>query len=269
MAKNGGGKYALCIGINDYKGTGMDLQGCVNDADDWAKVLEARGYAVDKLKDTKATRKGIIEGIKSTLAKAKAGDSIVIQYSGHGSYVDDENGDEPDGTDECICPQDVRDGGEITDDQLFELYSNRPSGTRLVVISDSCFAGTVNKVAKPAQNKLCAVVKFLPPSEFLSKRRLSKFGLRNARRAASPPGRNAGLLLAASQETETAADASIGGRWNGAFTYFALEALKSLPAGASYREWFARIRNALPSKQYSQTPKLFGSTSQKRWKVFA
>ena len=30
------GKKALCIGINDYPGTGMDLRGCVNDADDWA-----------------------------------------------------------------------------------------------------------------------------------------------------------------------------------------------------------------------------------------
>ena len=27
---------ALCIGINNYPGTHMDLQGCVNDAEDWA-----------------------------------------------------------------------------------------------------------------------------------------------------------------------------------------------------------------------------------------
>ena len=29
-------KHALCIGINDYPGTGSDLSGCVNDANDWA-----------------------------------------------------------------------------------------------------------------------------------------------------------------------------------------------------------------------------------------
>ena len=28
-------KRALCIGINDYPGTGSDLAGCVNDAHDW------------------------------------------------------------------------------------------------------------------------------------------------------------------------------------------------------------------------------------------
>ncbi len=37
MAKN-----ALCIGINDYPGTGSDLAGCVNDANDWAAALAAK-----------------------------------------------------------------------------------------------------------------------------------------------------------------------------------------------------------------------------------
>ena len=275
MARNGAGKYALCIGINDYRGTGMDLNGCVNDADDWAKVLDARHFDVETLKDAKATRKGIRDAIIATVAKGKPGDTIVIQYSGHGSYVDDENGDEADGVDECICPQDVRVAGEITDDELFELYSRRQQGTRLIVISDSCFSGTVAKVAKDlpgggARNAQCApTFKFLPPQEFLSRRRVAKLGIGHDRRGANPPGRNAGLLLSACQDTETAADAFIAGKYHGAFTYFALETLKSLPAGASYREWFARIRKRLPSKQYNQTPNLFGSSSQKKWEVFA
>ena len=37
-------KTALCIGINNYPGTHMDLRGCVNDAEDWSRELEARGY---------------------------------------------------------------------------------------------------------------------------------------------------------------------------------------------------------------------------------
>jgi hypothetical protein len=32
-------KRALCIGINNYPGTHMDLNGCVNDANDWAAEL--------------------------------------------------------------------------------------------------------------------------------------------------------------------------------------------------------------------------------------
>ena len=37
-------KRALCIGINDYPGTGSDLSGCVNDAKDWAGMLTGRGF---------------------------------------------------------------------------------------------------------------------------------------------------------------------------------------------------------------------------------
>ena len=33
---------ALCIGINNYPGTHMDLAGCVNDANDWAEDCEAK-----------------------------------------------------------------------------------------------------------------------------------------------------------------------------------------------------------------------------------
>ena len=49
-------KKALCIGINNYPGTHMDLQGCVNDAQDWSAVLTARGYKTTLLLDDKATK---------------------------------------------------------------------------------------------------------------------------------------------------------------------------------------------------------------------
>ena len=32
-------KKALCVGINDYPYEGNDLNGCVNDAKAWAKLL--------------------------------------------------------------------------------------------------------------------------------------------------------------------------------------------------------------------------------------
>ena len=54
---------------------------------------------------------------------------------------------------------------------------------------------------------------------------------------------------------------------NGAFTFVALRALKSLPAAATYSDWYKAIRKLLPSQQYPQTPNLYGSTSMKRWKV--
>src|SRR5688572_8058072 len=128
---------ALCIGINDYPGTGSDLAGCVNDARDWTKALRARGFTVATLLDRKATGRGMREAIAATLARARRGDLVVIQFSGHGSFVPDADGDEPDGRDECLCPYDVRARGPITDDELFQLYSDREPGVKLVILSDS------------------------------------------------------------------------------------------------------------------------------------
>ncbi len=78
-------KQGLCIGINNYPGTENDLAGCVNDANDWAEALSARGFAVEKLLDRKATGEGIRKPIKAMITEAKKGDLLVIQYSGHGS----------------------------------------------------------------------------------------------------------------------------------------------------------------------------------------
>jgi len=269
-------KRALCIGVNYYPGALQDLSGCINDARDWSAALKRHGFEVRELLDRKASGRAIREGISKLCGSAKAGDSLVVQFSGHGSYVPDTNGDEPDGTDEAICPFDVGTQGPITDDELFELYSERPRGAKLLVLSDSCFSGNVTRfapvaalLAKRSRPMPRRRVKFLPPAAFLSRRELSRLGERRRRRAASPPGRYAGLLMSACQDTEESWDADINGRFNGAFTYVALRALSKLGPRATYRNWYKEIRKALPSQEFTQTPELYGSSSMKRWRVLA
>ncbi|HLG30174.1 MAG TPA: caspase family protein, partial [Candidatus Brocadiales bacterium] len=82
-------KKALCIGINDYPGTGSDLSGCVNDAADWKTALEQRGFAVQQLMDKQATKQAMLQGIQSLVQEAKSGDVVCITYSGHGSWIPD------------------------------------------------------------------------------------------------------------------------------------------------------------------------------------
>jgi hypothetical protein len=267
-------KYALCIGINDYPGTESDLAGCVNDAGDWSAEFTRRGFSVRRLIDRQATGSAMRSAMRAIVAGAKAGDLIVIQYSGHGSFVPDESGDEPDGTDECLCPYDVRSRGPITDDELFDLYAARKTGVKLVMISDSCNSGTVSKFAPittpPAAQGIKArhtAVRFLPPAAFLTRRETARFGIRREIRRSSPPGRNAGLLLSGCQETEYSYDAWFRGRPNGAFTFVALWTLAKLPKSATYADWYEAIREMLPSQQYPQTPNLYGPKGMKRWKV--
>lgn len=269
-------KHALCIGINNYPGTDSDLAGCVNDANDWARELTRRRFNVGRLLDGQATGRALRSAIREMMAAARPGDLVVVQYSGHGSFVPDEDGDEPDGTDECLCPYDVRAKGPITDDELFELYSARPAGVRVLMISDSCHSGTVARFAPittpptakgkhPPQRK----VRFLPPAAYLPRREAARLGTSRRLRRSSPPGRYASLLLAGCQDTEYSYDACFEGRPNGAFSFVALRALGSLPPGATYAQWFGLIRQSLPSQQYPQTPNLYGSKSMKQWKALA
>ncbi len=273
-------KYALTIGINNYPGTDSDLSGCVNDANDWKAALAKRGFKVNQLLDGAATGKAIRGAIREVIAPAKSGDLVVIQYSGHGSFVPDKNGDEPDGTDECICPYDVVTNGAVTDDELFELYSAKTRGVRLVVISDSCHSGTVARMAPiltpPSTTAKFAPtrkVRFLPPAAFLSRRELVQMGMSSRHVASSSPGSPSGshaaLLMAGCQDTEYSFDAWFRGRPNGAFTFVALQTLAKLDPNATYGDWFKAIRAMLPSQQYPQAPNLFGTAAMRRWKVFA
>lgn len=269
-------KYALCMGINDYPGTREDLAGCVNDANDWAAMLRQRGFAVSTLFDKQATGKAMRAAIAATVGKAKAGDVVAIHYSGHGTFIDDVDGDEADGTDECLCPHDIVANGPVTDDELLRLYGARANGVKLVMFSDSCHSGTVTRFApittpptitgkKAPQRK----VRFLPPQVFLSTRRVSRLGLRRAMRASSPPGRGQALLMSGCQDVEYSYDAWFNGRPNGAFTFVALRALAKLKAKSTYADWHAEIRKALPSQQYPQAPNLYGPSNMRAWEILA
>lgn len=196
-----------------------------------------------------------------------------MTFSGHGTFVPDQDGDEADGSDEAICPHDVVAGGPITDDELFELYSVRSYGSRLIVISDSCHSGTVTRFA-PIRTPPTArgkrpprrTVRFMPPATFLSARAASRLPRLHK---GSPPGRYAALLLAGCQDWEYSYDAWFRGRPNGAFSYVALRALEALPAGETYAAWQRLIRSVLPSQQYPQTPNLYGTKHRRSWPALA
>jgi metacaspase-1 len=267
-------KLALCIGINDYPGTDSDLSGCVNDAHDWGAALTARGFSVTTVLDAAATGKAMRREIAGVVGAAGAGDLVVVQYAGHGSFVKDDDGDEPDGTDECLCPHDIRENGPLIDDELSELFAARAAGVRVVLISDSCHSGTVARFAPittppttRGDSPPARMVRFLPPGTFLSTREADRLGVRS-RRPASPPGRHHALLMSGCQDTEYSYDAWVEGRPNGIFTFVALRELAKLPPAATYKDWHAAIRTVLPSRQYPQSPNLYGTSSMKRWKVF-
>jgi hypothetical protein len=260
---------ALCIGINDYPGTGSDLKGCVNDAQDWDAALQERGLATELMLDRDATKQAIHKGIRKIVADTGSGEVGVITFSGHGSWKPDESGDEPDMRDELLCPYDINDGQYLSDDELYELYGDRQRGARIVMISDSCHSGSVAKLAPPDdQDDTPDRVRFLAPEFFLEGDLLFRARAIGRPRVVSRP-RTTALLMAGCQDDEYSYDASFNGRPNGAFTHVALRALQGLARDASYSDWFRAIQGSLPSASHPQSPNLAGTSHQRRWQIFA
>ncbi len=274
-------KKALCIGINDYPGTQSDLAGCVNDMQDWAATLEGRGFAVHTLVDSQATKASMVSAISTLVSDAQPGDSLVITYSGHGTYAPDTSGDEPDGLDEALCPYDIDKGNVLIDDEIHQLFERRAGRVRIVLISDSCHSGTVLRQAPSDPDADGARTRFLPMGAWLPEDRLPRgaggrlLGSVALGATVSPwagaLNLSAGgdLLMAGCEEglNKFSYDARFRGRPNGAFTYYALKTLAALPAGATYAEWHMAIRNYLPSANYPQTPQIMGSKRARKLKV--
>ena len=117
-----GTKRALIIGIDIYipgkvtevkseRTSWINLDGCVNDAMSIKTLLESK-YGFDEgqisfLANEKATRAGIIEGIKRLTATSQKGDVVVIYFAGHGSQIRNIGSSEADQKDETIVPSDA------------------------------------------------------------------------------------------------------------------------------------------------------------------
>lgn len=276
MARN-----ALCIGINDYPGTQNDLTGCVNDANDWATVLQARGFSTQLLLDAQASKAAMVSAITNLVATAQAGDTVAITFSGHGTYAPDESGDETDNLDEALCPYDIDQGNVLIDDELHQIFLQRKSGVRVILISDSCHSGTVLRNAPADPDADAPRVRFLPMGAWLPEDRLPR-GASGRPLTSLPitvtsspwagvitPGGD--LLMAGCEEgpNKFSYDARFNNRPNGAFTYYALKTLRTLPATATYADWHTAIRRYLPSANYPQIPQVMGARSALKSRVLA
>lgn len=257
-------KHALCIGINDYPGSGADLNGCINDALDWSNALRDRGYDVQVYVDSWATKANLTSALRDLVAGAGLGDRIVFTFSGHGTWVPDRSGDEADLRDEALVCYDYRAGGLLLDDELLEIFDRRKHGVRATIISDSCYSGTVSRAADFSGASSVAVPasakpRFMPPENFLDADELE-----DARAVQDAPAkgkpRPGTVLVSGCAENEVAYDARIGDRYRGAMTAAALDVLKSNPR--STRAFYRRLEQELPSASFPQSPQLIASRSQ-------
>lgn len=244
-------KRAVCTGINDYPGIFNNLKGCVNDANDWAALLQGLGFDVSLMLDSQVTKQNLKAALRDLVNTTNAGDITVFTYSGHGTQVSDADSDEGDPYDEAIYLYD----GTVIDDELRMILKGIHSQATLVVIMDSCFSGTVTRIAGEK-----AIPRFIPPT-------VSTAGRITRKPFLLPEGDMPEILITGCSDSEYSYDAEFNGRPNGAMTALAIRVIKQ-NSDITYREFYAGLRALLPSKDYPQTPQLEGSDANKDRKLF-
>jgi hypothetical protein len=234
---------SLHIGLN-YPNTDAELAGCLNDAVDWQDLFSGLGY--DTWCVVEPTKAQAVDAITSRLSGLTWGDRFVLTWSGHGSWIPDRDGDEPDGRDEVLCPADFE-RNVLVDDELYALIQERAAGVRVTIFSDSCHSGSVHRWAPLRDVGRAAVPRYMPPAKFL------------------PPSLLVvgAVLVSGCADTEYSYDAWFHDRANGAFTRMAIDTFD----GQTMRGWHAAIRGRLPSSSYPQSPQLQARYHQRFWRL--
>jgi len=152
-----GRRTALCMGVDAYPDPQHRLAGCTNDARAWAGALKSQGFEVSLLLDGQVTRAAMDRQLRQLVTQSRVGDVIVVQYAGHGSNVQDLDGDEADSRDEALCPVDFASGALYIDDDIANVFALLPQGVNLTVFMDCCHSGSNTRFAGGSR------AAFLPP----------------------------------------------------------------------------------------------------------
>lgn len=281
-------RKALLVGINEY--AEAPLRGCVNDVQQMKELLQRYyGFAATDIRlllDDAATGAAIKAGLEWLADGGAEADAVrVFHYSGHGSYVADLNGDEPDGRDECLVPYDYKTNGMLIDDVLKSYYDRFPPAGNLTLVMDCCHSGTINRLVGDTAERFlpvsaeeqarvdAAAARYLEAQnrfvleelaqwvnqlvgDALYARQQELAALFRARRAGRVETQENNILLAGCHSTQTSADAFIRRGYHGAFTFHLAEAVAEANGQLTYRELADRVAARLGAEGFAQIPQL-------------
>lgn len=257
---------ALLIGVNNYKNPEVpDLNGCVNDVTNLRHVLITGGVPQGNISVITNSRAkyALIEKRFQWLAKvSKPDNTVIIQFSGHGSYTVDLDGDElernpSDHYDEISCLYDMdweNNKSYITDDDWWRLLGMIDPAVNKIVILDTCHSGTGIRSIPRGRDHTELRPRFAPPPVDFECRRLFDSVHKSA-------GHNLDntVLLAACRDDQTSADAFLNGSWNGAFTYYLCKALRD-ENHTTYSRLIESVAQKLHFNRFEQVPQAEGDS---------
>jgi len=233
-------KSALLIGSN-YYGSKYQLNGCINDVNSIKNFLINKDFTNiilltdDNSNAQTSTKSNIIDGLIRILINSQSGDTIVLMYSGHGSYCLDENNDELRGYDQMIVSCDLK---SIKDDELNSIIAKYlKKDVTLFCLFDSCYSGSVLDLKY----------------QYLDSLNENKLTVNDKEKET----RGTVIMISGCNDEQTSADAYIDYKYSGAMTAAFLYCYNNIPQ--KYLTWkkiLLGMRKYLKKNGYTQIPQL-------------
>jgi hypothetical protein len=243
-------KRAFLVGCNYTAMPSIQLSGCINDIVNVRNTLiDAYGYSdanIYTLRDDDNARMPNKANIMRTLSQfvsiSKPTDTLWFHYSGHGTRIRDTNGDEVDGSDECIVPCDYNAAGVITDDELFGIIRN--AKCRMIICLDSCHSGSGCDLQYAVNYSNGRLIRSIIPKT----RSIANANI---------------IMLSGCRDEQTSADAydTVSKRGVGAFTHTLLETLRLNDHNIDILPLYTRLCANLRMSGFTQIPVLSSSSS--------
>jgi hypothetical protein len=264
-------RRGLLIGIDEYLYPEIPpLEGCVNDAELMANILEHRfGFPAANLtvlRDEAATRSAILAELDRLVDRAGKGDIVVVHYSGHGSQMTDREGDEPDGMDDTIVPHDsgrrTNPNRDISDDEIYQRLLRLTAMTpNVTLIFDCCHSGTLTRDLFGSRGRWVEAdrrpVSELPPSP------VGGTPLPDKTRDLGPSGwlplGDRYVLVAGCRDDESSYEHQASGVKHGALTFFLGLEFAAARSTTTYRDAFEAASVQVTAAYPRQHPQLEGA----------
>ncbi|MDB4950708.1 MAG: hypothetical protein JWM27_3357 [Gemmatimonadetes bacterium] len=273
-----GDRYAVLVGIATYPhALGADLDGPAQDVREMRDVLVNRyGFKPENvlvLMNREANRRQILEAAQRHLGQAGPNGVAVFYYSGHGTQLDANYGDqdaEPDGKDEAIVVWGQgEDGGSLILDDELGAVSDRLRAGRALFVLDACHSGTGLRADLPHDAKFLRFAAIRNHTTVPRTWLRSPGGPGEHALAGDLDARGAGraarkrLLLAASTETEVSWISR--GPWpdgvrSSVFTHYLVDELSHADPGVTFRSAMQLVGGA--TDRYTRKFQHTGQTPQ-------
>lgn len=269
-------RWALLIGINEYpllKPRGQ-LTGCINDVEVMSQTLRQQfGFPEDHvtiLRDSEATREGILAAMDGLVERVGKDDVVVFHYSGHGSRVRRREGGGEDDFHETLFPHDSGRGDhpnrDILDDEIYAWLLRLTALTPYItLIFDCCHSGTI---VRDVFGEISRSVEQddRPAGEVASSSLLAQTrSLGGNAREVGPSGwlplGERYILIAGCSHAESSYEVGVGEPQvrHGALTYFLTQELVKVGSGTTCRDVFEKVAPLVTSYYPSQHPQLEGA----------